>query len=266
VSLQIKALEQELGEDLFERRGRGLYLTAAGQVLRERAERILELAEDARREIDAIDGLRTGSIQIGTNDSNCLYVLPDVIREFRIDFPGVQVHLNNGHSSQVATWVADGAAEIGIVTLPIESAPLASEVLYPREDVLICPPGHPLLDLRVISPADLAGHPLLLLHGGSMSHSILLRALRQDPSGPTRIMNVGSIEVIKRYVEIGLGVSVVPRLNVTHEVSDARLHARTLDWLPASEVGVVRRRNGYLSPAARVFLERLRTHVRNTLA
>jgi DNA-binding transcriptional LysR family regulator len=266
VSLQIRSLEDELGEKVFERRGRGLFLTPAGRVLLDRAERMLDLADDARREIAALDGLEHGTIEIGTNDSNCLYVLPDVIRGCRSDFPGVQVHLDNSHSSQVAQWVAEGRVEIGIVTLPVVTAQLESEVLYRREDVLICPPDHPLVGSSEIGPSDLQGYPLLLLYSGSVSHSRLLQALSHDSPGPSRVMHVGSIEVIKRYVEIGLGISVIPRLNAQHEIDSSRLYAKPLEWLPAGEVGVVYRKNGYLSPAARVFLDRLRHHIHGTLA
>jgi DNA-binding transcriptional LysR family regulator len=261
VSSQIKLLEEEIGDLLFERKGRGLVLTSAGRTLLTRAEQILALAEEARQEIASMTALEHGSISIGTNDSNCLHVLPEVIAAFKTEYPGVQIHLDNSHSSQVAQWVAEGRAEIGIVTLPILSRELLSDLLYEREDVLICPPDHPLAHQRAIRPADVAGYPLLMLHGGSVSHSRLTQLLTQVGAPLRQIMRVGSIEVIKRYVEIGLGISIVPSLNVAHELAESRLHARNLDWLPRHHVGVIRRRNGYLSPAVHAFLDRVRAHV-----
>jgi len=258
VSLQIKALEEEIGEQLFERQGRRLLLTAAGALLLGRAEQILSLADLAREEIHALGGLERGSIRIGTNDSNCLYVLPDVIRAFREDFPGVSVHLANSHSRRVAEWVEEGSVEIGVVTLPVDSVALTSMLLFEREDVLICRPDHPLAAHPAPQPHDVLEYPLLLLDTGSLSHLSLVTTLTDADHPPEHVMQAGSIDVIKRYVEIGLGVSVVPRLNVEHEISHGHLVARALPWLPRHSVGVIRRKNGYLSPAAREFVERLK--------
>ncbi|MFW6289255.1 MAG: LysR family transcriptional regulator [Spirochaetota bacterium] len=265
VSSQIKLLEEEVGERLLERLGRGIALTGAGERLRERATEILSLADVAKQEIAAITALRRGSISIGTNDSNCLHVLPDVIATFAADYPEVRLHLDNGHSSDVARWVAEGRVEIGIATLPVAGRGLRSERLYDREDVLICRPDHALATEGRVEPVDLARYPLLMLHGGSVSHARLDGILEQANATPERIMRVGSIEVIKRYVEIGLGVSVVPSLNVRFEIAEGRLCARSLEWLPGNQVGIVRRRSGHLSPAARVFVERLRAYVAETV-
>ena len=108
MSLQVKALERELGEPLFERRGRTLLLTPPGRVLLERAEQILGLVEQADDEIAALKGLAGGTLVIGTNDSNCLYVLPALIQRFRSRFPAVELHLTNSHSAQVVKGVVEG--------------------------------------------------------------------------------------------------------------------------------------------------------------
>lgn len=258
VSLQVKALEDEIGEKLFERQGRGLMLTSAGAVLLDRAEQILSLVDLAREEIDALGGLTRGTVRIGTNDSNCLYVLPDVIRTFRQEYPSITIDLANSHSSRVAAWVEEGSVEFGVVTLPVDNPALISVELFKREDVLICRPDHPLASRTDLTAGDVLEYPLLLLDSGSLSHRSLVSTLTDADHAPERVMQVGSIDVIKRYVEIGLGVSVVPRLNVEHEIAAGHLVARGLSWLPRHGVGVIRRKNGYLSPAAREFVERLK--------
>ncbi len=151
--------------------------------------------------------------------------------------------------------------ELGVVTLPVSGAGLESQKLYDREDVLICRPDHPLAKKEKVAPGDIAGYPLLLLHSGSVSHNRLLRDIGAGGVEPATVMRVGSIEVIKRYTEIGLGVSVIPRLNAVHEIESGRLTERRLPWLPGNEVGVIYRRNAYLSPAARAFLAELRRTV-----
>lgn len=265
LSLQIKALEQDLGDAVFERKGRKLLLTPAGNLLLERAEQILGLIEQTNQEISALKGLQRGTLNIGTNDSNCLYILPDVIQQFRQQYPNIEIRLANSHSSQVAEWVSEGRVEFGVVTLPILDMQLESQTLFAREDVLICRPGHPLCEKSTVSPAELVEYPLLLLDKGSVSHTMLNQTLAQANLTPGTVMQVGSIEVIKRYVEIGLGISVVPRLNAEHEIQAGQLHAIQLDWLPTSLVGIIQRRKGYFSPAGRAFLDMLKTHIAENL-
>jgi DNA-binding transcriptional LysR family regulator len=265
LSLQIKALEESLGESVFERKGRTLLLTPAGRLLLERAEQILGLIEQTNEEINALKGLEQGHLSIGTNDSNCLYILPDLVQQFRQQFPNVELSLTNSHSSQVAAWVSNGMVEFGLVTLPILDPQLETWPLFDREDVLICHPDHPLCEQSTVTPKELVQYPLLLLDKGSVSRITLDQTLAQADLTPKTVMQVGSIEVIKRYVEIGLGVSIVPRLNAEHEIRAGRLHAIRLDWLPTSMVGIVQRRKGYLSPAARMFLDMLQDYIAKNL-
>lgn len=261
LSLQIKALEKSLGEPLFERRGRRLLLTPAGRILLERAEQIWSLVEQTGEEVAALKGLAGGRLVIGTNDSNCLYVLPASVRRFRREFPHVELHLTNGHSTQVVAWVVEGQADFGLVTLPIANAYIESRPLFRREDVLVCAPSHPLCAQAAVTLEHLVEYPLLLLDKGSVSRTLLDQMLAESGLLPKTVMAVGSIEVIKRYVEIGLGVSIVPRFTAEQEIREGRLYAAPLDWLPARAVGVIQRRQGYLSSAARVFLDMLEQDV-----
>ena len=261
LSLQIKALEKSLGEPLFERRGRRLLLTPAGRILLERAAQIWSLVDQTGEEIAALKGLAGGRLVIGTNDSNCLYVLPASVRRFRREFPHVELHLTNGHSTQVVAWVVEGQADFGVVTLPIANAHIESRPLFRREDVLVCTPGHPLCAQAAVTLEHLVEYPLLLLDKGSVSRTLLDQMLAKSGLLPKTVMEVGSIEVIKRYVEIGLGVSIIPRFTAEQEIREGRLHAASLDWLPDRAVGVIQRRQGYLSSAARVFLDLLEQDV-----
>ncbi|MBV7335985.1 LysR family transcriptional regulator [Chloroflexi bacterium TSY] len=106
LSLQIKALEEDLGEELFERNGRLLRLTSAGQVMRERSEQILNMVDQTRQEVLSLKELQRGRLTIGTNDTNCLYVLPSIIQAFRMQFPGVELHLTNRKSSEITALLA----------------------------------------------------------------------------------------------------------------------------------------------------------------
>jgi DNA-binding transcriptional LysR family regulator len=261
LSIQIKGLEEELGELLFERQGKQLYLTPAGRLLQERAEELLGLVTQTHQELRALQGLKTGRLTIGTNDSNCLYLLPDLVRFFREKFPGIELHLTNRHSTEVVSLVGAGAVDFGLVTLPVLDPRIEAETLFWREDVAICSPGHPLSQQYSVTLADIAQYPLLLLDKGSNSRKQLDQMLARAGLIPKVVMELGSVEVIKRYVEVDLGVSIIPGFTAEAEIRAGRLHAIRLDWLPSRAVGVVRRRKGYLSPAAQMFLKLLKNHV-----
>ena len=254
LSVQIRALEGSLGQPLFERHGRRVLLTPAGRLLARRARRVLAMVDQAAAEIAALKGLAGGRLVIATNDSNCLYLLPETVRLFRTRFPAVELHLRNSHSTQVVAWVVGGQAELGLVTMPVPDPRIETRPLLRREDVLVCARDHPLSGRDAVTPQDLVEHPLLLLNKVSVSRGLLDRTLAEADARPREVMEVGSIEVIKRYVEIGLGVSVIPRFAAERELREGRLRAVALPWLPQCSIGVARRRGGYLSPAARAFL------------
>jgi DNA-binding transcriptional LysR family regulator len=261
LSIQIKGLEEELGEPLFERQGKQIYLTAAGQMLRERAEQILGLVEQTNQEIVALQGLRAGRLTIGTNDSICLYLLPELIHFFRDRFPGIELHLTNRHSTEVVSLVIEGMVDFGLVTLPALEPRIEAKPLFWREDVAICSPGHPLTRQHSVTLADIAQYPLLLLDKGSHSRGLLDQLLARAGLMPKVVMELGSVEVIKRFVEIDLGVSIIPGFTAEAEIRSRRLHAIRLHWLPNRAVGIVQRRKGHLSPAAQMFLQLLKNHV-----
>ena len=265
LSLQIKALEEELGEALFEREGKRLSLTGAGQVLQERATQILELVDQARQDVVSVQELRRGQLSIGTNDTNCLYLLPSVIQSFRASFPGVEVRLTDRKSSEVATLVAEGAVDFGIATLPLLDPRIETDPICWREDVAICSFSHPLVTAAGVTLAELAEYTLLLLEKGSSTRALVERMMAEQGIIPRMTMELGSIEVIKRFTEIGLGVAIVPGLAVTEEIKAKRLHAFRLEWMNPSPIGIVKRRNGYLSPSSKLFIKMLTNHVPNVL-
>ena len=254
LSLQVKALEAALGERLFERRGGGLLLTPAGRILLQRAEQMMGLLEQAEEEIAALRGVEQGRLSIGTNDSYALYLLPDVVHLYHERFPGVELRLTNSCSTQVASMVADGEVDFGLVTLPIENERVQSRPLLWREDVLACAPGHALCSQSDPRPEQLVAHPLLLLDRGS-SRTLLDRLFEDAGLAPRVVIELGSVEVIKRYVEINLGISIIPRFAAEREIASGSLHVTRLDWLPPRAIGLIQRRTGYLAPAAGKFVE-----------
>ena len=261
VSLQVKSLEEELGQRLFERRGKQVLLTDAGRLLLTRVEEIMALVEQVRQDLDELGELRTGRLCVGTSDTNCTYVLPPAVKVFREAYPGVEIRLTDRMSHEVVRLVLEGAVDFGLATLPVSETRVQTRPLFLREDVVICGKNHALAAHRGVGLVALGTYPLLMLEQGSTSRKLLDRILYEAGISVQVAMELGSIEVIKRFVEIGLGIAVVPEVAIREDVVSGRLHALRVEGLPATPVGLVRRSGGHLSQAARVFLTFLRAHL-----
>lgn len=265
LSLQIKALEEELGQELFERDGKQWRLTGAGRVLQGRARQVLDLVEQTRQEVTGLKELQRGQLLIGANESTCLYILPEVIQAFSERFPGVEMHLKTRSSAAMLRLVAEGEVDFGLATLPLIDPRVATQPLIWREDVAICGPHHPLAAVESPQLADLARHTLLLLEQGSTTRLLLEQLMGRQGVIPQATLQVDSLEVMKRFAAINLGVAVVPGVAIQAELKAKQLRAFRLNWLPPRAIGLLQRRNGYLSPASQLFLKLFKNHVPNVL-
>ena len=263
ISLQIKALEDELGKALFDRKRREIRLTEAGEVLFKYVQQVFDGLEDARNEIAALDKEVSGRLVVGTSDTNCTYILPDALEEFRRCYPGVDLDIRNRISPEIAKLVATDEVDIGLVTLPVRHRDVQEHTLLERQDVLICRPDHRLGGRKRMRLADITPFPLLVLERGSTSRQLLDAALVKGRVCPSIAMELGGIEVLKRFVEIGLGLAVVPQVAIAAEVERGQLHAIRLTGLPASRVGWIERRGRVRSAAASAFIELIEAQLAN---
>ena len=255
ISLQVKALEDELGEPLFDRKRREIRLTEAGEVLFKYVQQVFDGLENARNEIAALHNEVRGRLVVGTSDTNCTYILPDVLEEFRRCYPGVDLDIRNRISSEIANLVAADGVDIGLVTLPVRHRDVQEHTLLQRQDVLICRPDHCLGWRKRIRLADITSFPLLVLERGSTSRQLLDAALVKEKVSPPIAMELGGIEVLKRFVEIGLGLAIVPEVAVAQEVERGQLHAVQISGLSASRVGWIERRGRMRSAATSAFIQ-----------
>ena len=261
ISLQIKALEAELGEVLLDRNRRQIRLTAAGEVLFEHVREILAHVETARNDIAALREELRGRLVIGTSDTNCTYILPSVLSQYRQMYPGVELDIRNRMSPEVANLVAADEVDVGLATLPVKHRDLVEEFLFERSEALVCRPDHVLAKRKNISLEKVAEHPLLALERGSTSRQLLDAAFAERGLRPQIAMELGGIEVMKRFVEIGLGVALVPQVAVEVEVERGTLHVLVVRGLAARQVGLVEHRGRRRSPAATAFVEILQAQL-----
>ena len=209
--------------------------TQAGNLLLEHAERAASELGHAERKLDALREIRGGRLVIGTSDTLAYYVLPPVLSAFRARHPDVELVLETRPSPATALALANGEVDVGVVTLPlpsalrVRSAPLERvlhvESLRAQPEVLIIPRAHALARRKRARFADLAREPLLLLGKGSAGRDFVDRELARAGVRPRVVMEMNSVELLKRMVELGFGLSIVPALAVQREVEAGVLAA-----------------------------------------
>lgn len=260
LSQQIKAVERELGMLLFERRGRRITWTPVGEIVLMRAREILQQLEQLQMDISGLYALDQGRLRVGTSDTICLYLLPAVIQAYRERYPRIDIHLMNRPSQEIVAHLQEGAIDFGIVTLPVQGQGVETSYLCDRQDVAVCAPTHPLAlqaaENSELTLAELIAHQLLLLERGTTSRAFLDQLFAQAGVVP-QAMELGSIEVLKAYAAINLGVAIVPQMAIREESLTDRLCIFQLPWVPPRAIGLVTRHNSYRTPAAAAFLELL---------
>lgn len=262
VSEGVAQLEAELGQKLFERSARATALTGPGRMLLEHAETILDAMQSARLQLRQADAAEEGQLVVGTTDTLACHLLPPVFAAFRRKHPKVRLHLDNRPSPEVALEVAERRLAVGVVSLPLppEGGRLTKDVLKvePRtryRDVVLLPTGHRWASRSSLSVGALVEEPLLLLDRSTATRSLLERSFETLGTRPIVAMEARSVDVLKRLVELGFGLSVVPSMAVTREVKGGSLVAVPLrEAQPARSVGLVTHARAPLSPAAQTFL------------
>jgi LysR family transcriptional regulator, low CO2-responsive transcriptional regulator len=258
ISAQVRLLEQECGEKLFDRSGKKVMLTPAGEILKRYAEKLLGLQKEALQAIAELNQTPRGKLYIGANEATCLYVLPKTFAKFKQLYPLVQISIYRNFSHKIVQKVQEGAVDLGIVTLP-QSAPNMEVISVFKDEVqAVVPKAHPLAKNRMVSVEELAQYPLILPKTGH-TRVVIDRLLREFRDRLQISMELASVETQKKFVGAGLGISLISRSYAQSEVA-----AGILKLIPMTgqklyrELGLIYRRDRYLSLPAKVFLEVVR--------
>ncbi len=211
VSRQIKMLEEELGFRLFEREGRALTrITGAGEEIIARATNILREMQNIRRTSQELRKADGGSLSIATTHTQARYVLPSVIRAFRVKYPKVRLHLHQGTSEQIAELVARDRVDFAIATGSDELFPhLVRLPVYRWHRTVVVPRGHPLAGAGRLSLKKLAEHPIVTYVFSFSGRSSLPALFEAAGLSLDVALTARDADVIKTYVRIGLGVGIV---------------------------------------------------------
>jgi DNA-binding transcriptional LysR family regulator len=252
VTQQIKNLESELGEILFERLGRTLVLTPAGEALLTFTQPILNLADQALETVSRFANDK-GRLTIGAGSTNTIYRLPTLLHHYHDNYPQVELRIRNGDSKLITRLVYENAIDLGLVTtinnLPkiIEANPLFRDGIW-----LVAPLNYP----DEISMTDLASEALILYRAGSGFRHYLQEQFQSYDFTPSVAMELESIEAIIRLVRSGLGLAFLPEIAVIEELNNGLLKTVKIKrWHEMSrQTYLIIRRDKYLTWPIKAFL------------
>lgn len=253
VSLQIQALERELGVTLFERRGPRIKLTPDGRALYEIAASLVDGIDSLHHTFRTRrEGLESGRLDIAAGESTILYILPEFIRRFSAAHPGVELHLHNVTGQQGLEMLRADKVDFAVgslIDVPKDILYLPAFEYHPR---LITPLDHPLARKKRVTLKDVSQYPLILPPRNLTTWRMVDLAFQEHHLTYDVKLEAGGWEVIKKYVELGLGISIVTSVCLTGR---EKLAAMPLDrYLPARSYGAVVRRGRYLAPPAVQFI------------
>lgn len=250
ISKQLKLLEQELGVQLFTRKGKSLTaITPAGRDVIGRARRIMREVDNIRNLASDLSGEQEGTLAIATTHTQARHVLPDVVREFRERYPKINLELHQGTSEQIAELVTANRVDFAIATGSRHLFPgLVMLPCYRWDRIILVPNGHPLAGSRQPDLATLAAYPLVTYVFGSSGESSLKKAFADQGLEPNVVFTARDADIIKTYVRMGMGVGIVAPM--AYECQDQKdltaipatgLFPRVTTWLGFRRDSVLRR-------------------------
>jgi len=254
ISKRIAQLEEQLGARLFDRIGRQVHLTEAGQALLPRARQVLSELEDISRSITSLSGRVAGKLRIGTSHHIGLHRLPPILRQFSRQYPEVQLDIHFIDSEEAWEGVLHGDLELGVVTLPPEADPRVQQtVIWNDPLVFMVAPEHPLAQEQSVSLAMLTGYSAILPSPVTFTRRIVEDLFRQQGLTLDISMSTNYLETIHMMVAIGLGWSVLPASMIDSEVIALPMDGVSI----RRQLGVVTHPSRSPSNASRCFTELL---------
>ena len=259
VSQQIRTLEERYGRRLLERTRGNVQLTPAGEILYQVSKEIVQRYQDMEAQLQVVAQRVAGTVRVATVHSIGLYELSAQIKRYLKAYPQVHLHLEYSRSNKIYEEALRGQIDLGVVAYPSRRPQIT--VLPFREDrlVLACPPSHPLARHRQVSIRKLQGERLVGYERDIPTRRETDRLLRRYGVEVRYVMELDNIETIKRVIEIGTGLAILPEPALRPEVKNKTLVAVHLsDELFLRPLGIIHRQGKHFSPATEKFIEFLR--------
>jgi DNA-binding transcriptional LysR family regulator len=247
ISRQLQLLEQELGTMLLRRTGRGVSLTAHGELLLSAANRINREIQDAVSQISDTLALQRGLLSLGGGMTVSLYILPKLLKKFRSLYRNVDLRITTGESDLLLKLLRTGQVDLALLTLPIVATDLQVQPVLKEEMVVVTSGNHPLTRVRTVEARDLRRYPFVLFESGSNTRKVLDEFLLEEQIPVNVVMETENVEIIKAMVASGLGVTLLPYSAIAGELSTGRFAwARVRGRRLYRETGWVFPRSEYL--------------------
>jgi len=262
ISKQIRALELELGTDIFVRNGKHLSnLTPAGQKIIEMAREILQKVHAIQSVAHEYTAQDKGSLEIATTHTQSRYILPEVIKGFINRYPEVSLHMHQGSPMQISQLAADGTADFAIATEALELySNLVMMPCFKWNRCILVPEGHPLCQESRLSLKQIASYPLVTYVYGFTGRSKLDDAFRRQNLEPKVVFTAVDADVIKTYVRLGLGIGIVASMAIEERDNDlVALDASHLFDYSTTSIGF--RRETYMRTYMYDFIEMFAPHL-----
>jgi LysR family cys regulon transcriptional activator len=259
ISKQIRLLEEELGITIFERSGKRLTgITPPGRIALDMAARILREAQNLKRMGEDFSTDSNGSLTIATTHTQARYTLPPVIMRFVRQHPAIRLHVQQGSPGQVAQWVIDGSADLGIATEALDQhGELLTLPCYEWSHLVVAPQGHALQAQQPLTLAALADYPLITYDPSFTGRSHIDRAFERHGLHPNVMLTAIDSDVIKTYVELGLGVGIIAEMAFDPLRDAALVSFPAAHLFEGNTTRVAVRRDGWLRGFEYDFLEAL---------
>ena len=258
LSQAVKRIEDELGERLFDRSSRDGTLTEAGRLLHDYAQRLLTLAGEAQNAVQELQQMRRGRVIVGANEAAVHSLLPHIER-FATQHPQVAVEVRRVPSRQMAEAVLDRSLDFGVITFQPAARGVQTIPLGTDDIVLLTAPGHPLATKRRVTIEEVGRQVVIAHNDPSPTRDRVLRAYERRHTAINIQLSLPSLDGIKRAVEMGIGVALLPRRCALTEIARGHLVAIKVPELGAPrQVRLVFRRTGERSRASEAFLALLK--------
>lgn len=255
VSQAIRRLETEVGEQLFDRSSKDGTLTFAGEVLLDYARQMLNLRHTAQNALAEMRELHSGKVTISANEHTVFALLP-VISEFRKRHPLIKIEVRRGVASRIPKEITAREVELGVISFKPSDESVKSVPMFADELQLIVSPQHRLASKTAVSVTELGGEIFVAHNAQSPYRQRVIETFEKNRTPLNILVELPSLEAIKRLVEAGVGVALVPKLSAKAEVAHGRLVGLTVKEMRlVRKLNIIYRKNSALSHAAQAFID-----------
>ena len=232
ISRQVLLLEEELNETLFQRVGRRIRITPAGEAIVQLGRRVFSDIKETATLIGESQQILSGTITLAGGMTVCLYVFPTLLKEYHRAHPRVEFKVMTGPAQQLVQFVRTGAADLGFLALPVEEPELVSVPVMREELMLVTHPSHPLTRKKRIVSQDLVRQPFVLFEAGSNTRRLIDEFIVKEQIQPRIVMETENVEILKALVRTGMGITIIPYQAIARELRSGHLFCSRIAGVP----------------------------------